>query len=103
MEVNPNSTGEKFMTTEATRDRININAADHPAIEPAAPAEAPHAAAPAPVHSPTDVFKDLAALRKASVITVKRRVVLPPVKVVYKLNSSMYFRIDPRADMTISA
>jgi hypothetical protein len=52
-------------------------------------------------HNPADVFKDLAALRKASLITVKRRVVLPAIKVIDKPSPSLYFRVNPDPEMQL--
>ena len=51
--------------------------------------------------NPTDIFKDLAALRKASVVTVKRRQVFPAIKVIDKPASNLHFRVNPDPEMML--
>jgi hypothetical protein len=52
-------------------------------------------------HNPADVFKDLAALRKASVVTVKRRRVFPAIKVIDKPAPNLHFRCNPDPEMML--
>jgi hypothetical protein len=51
--------------------------------------------------NPTDIFKDLGALRKASVVTVKRRQVFPAIKVIDKPASNLHFRVNPDPEMML--
>jgi hypothetical protein len=52
-------------------------------------------------HNPADIFKDLAALRKASVVTIKRRQVFPAIKIIDKPASNLHFRCNPDPEMQL--
>jgi hypothetical protein len=84
-------------------DGAVATAGSAPVSDPApAPVEAnTQASVPAPVeHDPADVFRDLDTLRKQSVVPVKRRGVLPPVKVIDKPRCK-YFRVHDGKDMSL--
>jgi hypothetical protein len=50
-------------------------------------------------HNPADIFKDLEALRKASVVTIKRRQVFPAIKIIDKPASNLHFRCHPDPEL----
>jgi hypothetical protein len=56
---------------------------------------------PAPEKNPVDVFKDIDALRKKTVVTAKRRVLPPPVRVIHKPHPNVMFRVSPDENMKL--
>jgi hypothetical protein len=72
---------------------------------PATPAPAPAEALPPadqPAADPADIFTDLAALRKQTVITVRKgKSILPPIRIVHRPTPNVYFQVSPDEDMKL--